>query len=56
MITHPNFNRTEQWNIMYKEEVIASFKTKGAARTFMQQNNKKYFYMLEIVEKEIKNE
>ena len=52
MKTHPNHNLTEQWDIIYKEEVVASFKTKGAAATFIQQNNKDYFYMLKIVDKE----
>ena len=43
-----------EWYVIFdKKEIIAKFKRPGTAHEFVTHNNKNYFRMLEVVEKEV---
>ncbi len=41
-------NNLKTWVVTYKGEVVEKFRIQGAAKNFIMQNNKDYFYELKL--------
>lgn len=41
-------DENEKWKVKYEGKIIMSFRTKMSAKDYISENNKNYFYELEL--------